>query len=299
MTVSKQAISFYHVDVFTKQAFNGNSLAVFPDATGLDAQQMLAITQEMRHFESIFVTQTDLPGVFNARVFDMFGELDFAGHPLIGAGAVLHKCKGVKAEHKWTFVLPKKSVSLNSYELDGAYRCVLNQGAAEFLGQISGGSLDKVLQSLNLAPADLDPGLRPEVVSTGLRYLIVPVRGALDRAKIVSKTFETLLESLGAQFVYVLDTETLEGRHWNNDGIMEDVATGSAAGTVGAYLAKHKRVVLNNNFTLHQGRFVGRPSEIQVRPVGEDDKIESVQIGGDVAFVSSSILLNMPESAES
>ena len=133
-----------------------------------------------------------------------------------------------------------------------------------------------------------------EVVSTGLAYLIVPVRGALERAKIVSDSFEALLQSLGAQFVYVLDSQTLEGRHWNNDGIMEDVATGSAAGTVGAYLAKHQRVSLNESFILHQGRFVGRPSEIQVHPVGENGNIDSVQVGGDVAFVSSSVLLSTP-----
>jgi trans-2,3-dihydro-3-hydroxyanthranilate isomerase len=27
----------------------------------------------------------------------------------------------------------------------------------------------------------------------------------------------------------VLDAAQMEGRHWNNDGVLEDVATGSAA----------------------------------------------------------------------
>jgi trans-2,3-dihydro-3-hydroxyanthranilate isomerase len=178
---------------------------------------------------------------------------------------------------------------------DNSYRCVLDQGAVQFFNQLIPDETAQVLASLNLRFGDLAPGLPLEIVSTGLRYLIVPVRDALARAKIVSTRFDQLLASFSAQFVYVLDVDKLEGRHWNNDGILEDVATGSAAGTVGAYLAKHQRVALNQSFILKQGRFVGRPSEIQVRPLGESGQISSVEIGGDVAFVSSSILLNLPE----
>jgi trans-2,3-dihydro-3-hydroxyanthranilate isomerase len=295
MTLISPPRNYYHVDVFTKKAFNGNSLTVFPDAIDLNAQQMLAITQEMRHFETIFLIQTEQANVYQARVFDMYEELDFAGHPLIGAGAVLHACKGGKGPHTWSFVLPKKTVTLTSTEEESSYRCVLDQGAVDFIYQLAPDETVQVLASLNLQREHLFPGLPLEVVSTGLHYLIVPVRDALADAKIVDCNFDKLLASFSAQFVYLLDVEKLEGRHWNNDGILEDVATGSAAGTVGAYLAKHQRVALNQNFTLKQGRFVGRPSEIQVCPRGENDQISSVEIGGDVAFVSSSLLLNLPE----
>ena len=47
---------YYHVDVFTDVAYTGNSLAVFVDPPPLDSGQMLRITQELRHFETIFVT---------------------------------------------------------------------------------------------------------------------------------------------------------------------------------------------------------------------------------------------------
>ena len=73
----------------------------------------------------------------------------------------------------------------------------------------------------------------------GLRYLIVPVRaGALARARIASPRFGDVLRGLGAQFAYVLDAAAVEGRHWNNDGVLEDVATGSAAGCVAGYLLR-------------------------------------------------------------
>jgi trans-2,3-dihydro-3-hydroxyanthranilate isomerase len=76
---------YYHVDVFTDVAYTGNSLAVFVDPPPLDSGQMLRITQELRHFETIFVTTLTEPDTVRARVFDLFGELDFAGHPVLGA----------------------------------------------------------------------------------------------------------------------------------------------------------------------------------------------------------------------
>ena len=51
-----------------------------------------------------------------------------------------------------------------------------------------------------------------QVASTGLPYLIVPVRSGLDGARISHPGFERLLEASGAKFVYVLDPDRPEGR---------------------------------------------------------------------------------------
>ena len=72
-----------------------------------------------------------------------------------------------------------------------------------------------------------------EVISTGLAYLVVPVRGGLADVHITVPDLEQKLQRYGADFAYLFDVEAFEGRHWNNDGIVEDVATGSAAGVVG------------------------------------------------------------------
>ena len=290
-------IPYFHVDVFAAQPFTGNSLAVFHEPSDFTADQMLSVTQEMHHFETIFLSPTGTPNEKNVRVFDLFEELDFAGHPLLGAAAVLHRVNPSEKEQQWTFNLPKKSVTVRSRRCGDGYRCMLDQGAPEFLGQLAPADVEAVCRSLNLEIADIENGLPLEVVSTGLRYLIVPVRGALAKACIVSSDFAELLKSFGAQFAYVLDVALLEGRHWNNDGVQEDVATGSAAGTVGAYLAHHNLRPLNEEFILKQGGYVGRPSEIRVRPVGTGGTINTVQVGGDVAFVAAGMLLNEPKSS--
>ena len=48
-----------------------------------------------------------------------------------------------------------------------------------------------------------------------------------------------MLHEVGADFVYVLDPDRPEGRTWDNSGLTEDVATGSAAGPTAAYLINH------------------------------------------------------------
>jgi len=152
-----------------------------------------------------------------------------------------------------------------------------------------------ILDGIGLCGADLIPGLEPAVVSTGLRYLVVPVSAAaLARAAITAADFAGRLAAVGAQFAYLLDPDGLEGRHWTNDGGTEDIATGSAAGTVGAYLARAGRVALNQPFTLHQGRFAGRPSQIQVEPRSSAGGLARILVGGQVALVAAGTLRNLP-----
>ncbi|MET8860700.1 PhzF family phenazine biosynthesis protein, partial [Streptomyces sp. NPDC004579] len=97
---------YFHVDVFSGTPFSGNSLTVFPDAAGLSGPQMQRITEEMRHFESIFLQEMNGGGdTWRARVFDLSDELDFAGHPVIGAASVLHAMAGGVTDRTWSLDL--------------------------------------------------------------------------------------------------------------------------------------------------------------------------------------------------
>jgi PhzF family phenazine biosynthesis protein len=285
-------LSYSHVDVFSRVPFGGNSVPVFPDASGLTAEQMLRITQEMRHFEAIFLRSTDEPGTVRARIFDLFDELPFAGHPIIGASAVLHHRSGAAGVQSWRFQLSSKTVTVRTEVAGEGYSGWLDQGSPEFLGTIDDRGL--IAHAFNIAPPDLHPDLPMQVVSTGLRYLIVPVRpGVLARVRI-SFDITELLHGIGAQFAVLFDETAVEVRHWNNDGIIEDVATGSAAGTIGAYRLHHGLVCGGESFTLNQGRFTGRPSELRVCPEGSPNHVDAVHVGGDVSFVGHGTIEALP-----
>jgi predicted PhzF superfamily epimerase YddE/YHI9 len=88
------AVAYHHVDVFSAVAYAGNSVAVIVDPPPLTTAQMALITRELRHFETVFVQTGPGSGQARARVFDLAGELDFAGHPVLGTAAVLHQATG-------------------------------------------------------------------------------------------------------------------------------------------------------------------------------------------------------------
>src|SRR5512145_77045 len=94
---------FYQLDVFTKTAFGGNPLAVFPDASGLTDDQMLKIAREMNLSETTFVFPPDQPGAdFKVRIFTPEREIAFAGHPVIGTHWLLAHLGRVKLHEPTT-----------------------------------------------------------------------------------------------------------------------------------------------------------------------------------------------------
>jgi PhzF family phenazine biosynthesis protein len=288
-------VQFQLVDVFTPTHYRGNSLSVFPDASGLSTTQMAQITRELRQFESIFLNPVG-PQHHRARIFDLFEELDFAGHPVIGAASVLHhQHRGGKVHGSWTLELASGALTVET-ERRGpdAFYAVLPEMHAHFLGEPSGIPRAQVASWFSLLIGDLDTRLPLEVVSTGLRYLIVPVRnGALARAHISHRELDVALAEVGADYAYLLDAEAGEGRHWNNDGVVEDAATGSAAGCVAAYLHRHGRLGDDQETELRQGRFIDRPSRISISARSADREI-LVRVGGEVVLVGSGRLDVLP-----
>lgn len=281
---SDAALKFIHCDVFSARPYSGNSLAVIFDKHSLTARQMLTITRELRHFESIFLSRKGER--ICARIFDLFEELPFAGHPIIGAACALHKLYSeTDDKQSWTFELRGgRSVDVVTHRNADEYFGVLDQGRPEYLSSPARDQRKMFAEAFGLQEEQL-ADLPLEVISTGLKYLVVPVRDGLADARVVRPDLEVLLAEIGAEFAYVLDVEAFEGRHWNNDGVIEDVATGSAAGVVGAYALKHGLAKDGQTFALKQGHFIDRPSEINVTAYGEADNVQRVEVAGAVAFV--------------
>ncbi len=280
-------LTWVQADVFCSGPLTGNGLCVFHPAVALDEGIMLRLTQEMRQFESIFLFEDK--DSLRARIFTVGEELDFAGHPLLGAAAVLHhgavqhEGAGGAAVHDWQLQLNHRAVTLTTRQVtERFFQAAMDQGAATWGAEAEGAARAAVLDAFGLAESDLVAGLPLATVSTGLDYLIVPVTAAgLAKATIRVDDLEARLQGLGAKFAYLLDTQALEGRTWDNLGAVEDVATGSAAGPAGAYLQRHSGAPLA--LTLQQGRFAGRPSELQV---SIDAESGGITVGGGVAVLA-------------
>jgi trans-2,3-dihydro-3-hydroxyanthranilate isomerase len=278
-------LGYRHVDVFSRRALQGNGLVVVLDAEQLPATVMQELTREVRQFETAFLTGVDLPGrSARLRIFTAEEELDFAGHPVLGAAAVLHTLlPAPDAEEHWALAVAQRTVQVRTRGADRWVDATMDQGLAVLGPPIAGDLAEAYRDALNLAPGQLHPALPMQVASTGLPYLIVPVQRGLDRARISHPDFEGLLEASGAKFVYVLDPDRPEGRTWDNAGRVEDVATGSAAGPAAGYLLHHGVHPAGQPLLIHQGQFTGRPSTIEVRP-GPDGRL---WVGGPVAPVAA------------
>ena len=70
-------------------------------------------------------------------------------------------------------------------------------------------------------------------------------------------------------------------------GIVEDAATGSACGALGALLASQNNDKNNKyNYKIHQGEMIGRPSLINVSILKEKGQIKRTYISGECVLVS-------------
>jgi len=284
-------LTYYHVDVFSHRPLQGNGLTVvFADKTP-DRDVMQEITREFRQFETIFLLKPLEDGSFPARIFTCEEELAFAGHPVLGAGGVLHHRFFRERERVSTVLtLGDRRLSLLSEKAGDHYRVSMDQGKAVFSGSPGADCLEPVLDRLGLTPADIPEGFDAETVSTGLPYLLIPTDAPLEHVSVRGRDFEACLARCGAKFVYVYNPETLECRTWDNLGIVEDVATGSAAGPLCASLVKNGRRPADELIRIRQGRFAGRPGIIE----GRVDREFHVTVRGDVSlFASGEIALSV------
>lgn len=274
---------YYHTDVFSSEKFSGNGLAVVFHEEEMQTQYMQKIAEEFKQFETIFLRKIG-DKCFRARIFTVEEELDFAGHPILGAVSAIHENFYKEEDHiKVTLELNKKTLHAESTKKDEYYQASMNQGIPQFLGIVEDMELKcKFAKALNLTYAKLHHELPMEVISTGLPYLIIPVASGLEDAKISVTNLEEELAKIGAKFTYLFDVDKMEGRTWDNLGAVEDVATGSAAGPTGVYLYKWNIRKASEDIIINQGRFVGRPSRISV---SKDMITEEITVAGDVKII--------------
>ncbi|WP_445402659.1 PhzF family phenazine biosynthesis protein [Streptomyces sp. LE64] len=73
-------------------------------------------------------------------------------------------------------------------------------------------------------------------------------------------------------------------------GVVEDAATGSAAGSLPVRLARHGMIPFGEWIDIRQGVEMGRPSTMRARVTGTPEQIDSVQVAGSVVVVARGTL---------
>ncbi len=262
---------FYTLDVFTNSRFEGNPLAVFTDGDGLSDNQMLAIAREMNLSETVFVQKpTDEEALARLRIFTTKEELKLAGHPVIGTWFLLAELGVVPAQDGGVHVLQETGAGVLPVEIrfkDGRpQRVTMTQKEAIF--RPARINKKKLASALGLSPKDFDPKLEPEFVSTGIFNLMVPLRNRAALGKIVMNITELRrLQGKNATMAYCFALGG-NGKAFSRGmlpwELYEDAATGSAAGSLGAYLVRNGKLAPGHTLSILQGVEMGRPSHLEV-----------------------------------
>ena len=271
---------FYTLDVFTNNRFEGNPLAVFTDGDGLTDDQMLAIAREMNLSETVFVQKpTDEEALARLRIFTTKEELKLAGHPVIGTWFLLAELGVVPAQDGGVHILQETGAGVLPVEIrfkDGRpQRVTMTQKEAIF--KPAKINKKKLAAALGLSPKDFDVKLQPEFVSTGIFNLMVPLRNRAALGKIaMNMTVLRRLQGKNATMAYCFALSG-NGKAFSRGmlpwELYEDAATGSAAGSLGAYLVRNGRLAPGHTLTILQGAEMGRPSHLEVEVTQSGKKL--------------------------
>ena len=287
---------FYTLDVFTTTRFEGNPLAVITDGDGLSEGAMQAVAREMNLSETVFVQKpTEDRALARLRIFTTKEELKLAGHPVIGTWFLLAELGVVPAQEGGVHVMQQTGAGILPVEIrfkDGRpQRVTMTQRDASF--KSSKIDKKKLTAALGLSLKDLHPKLAPEFVSTGIYNLMVPLKNRAALGKIQMNMVE-LARLLGKQAALaycftIAANHTVWARGMMPWELYEDAATGSAAGSLGAYLVKYGRIGAGHTLHITQGLEMGRPSQIEVE-VSQSGKKLTPRVSGAAVKVFEGII---------
>ena len=285
-------MQFYIVDVFAEGQYTGNQLAVFRGNP--DTETCLKLAQEMNYQESTFIiSDTPVNDGYGVRVFTPVNELRFAGHPTLGTAFIVREeLAGTEAQE----VRLNMQVGQIPVTFDTEGIGWMTQAEPQFQETYAP---EVVAEVLGLSVEDFDPIFPIQAVSTGLPFIITPLRtlAAVQRATWDFAKFKQMVNWETKKALTGLLAFAPEAVNFGNDfhargfvelitGMVEDPATGSANGCFAAWLARHRYFRSKSiKARVEQGYAVKRPSLLLLDAEDKDDSI-TVRVGGRVNLVA-------------
>lgn len=272
-----------------KKKYAGNQLAVVRHAADLSTQEMQDIAREMHFSETTFVL-TDEPrkGGYDVRIFTPAAEVAFAGHPTLGSAYVIRR--EIIQNSTATVIL---NLAVGQIPVTFTGELAWMKQITPAFGQTR--TAAQVAPVLHLDERDFDARFPIQEVSTGLPFLIVPLKNldAVKRAQVNLAALRELIRTLNAKMIFLFNKETyspdnqLNARMFGDEyGVAEDPATGSANGCLAGYLIRHAYFGSREiELRVEQGYEIARPSLLHLRANKNGDEIE-IHVGGQVIPVA-------------
>ncbi|WP_228370734.1 PhzF family phenazine biosynthesis protein [Candidatus Korobacter versatilis] len=294
--MTARTFAYQQLDVFTNQPLQGNMLAVFTDARGLSDAEMQAIAKETNLSETTFIlprdAETEAREGVKVRIFTVEEELQFAGHPTLGTAYLLHQSDD---SDQVTLDLKVGKIPVTfTRDAQGLAFGEMRQRDPEF-GQVHDDAV-AIARIAGIRLDDIDASLPIQTVSTGMPFVIVPIRtlAALRNLRFNWQAASDYLAKTDGKFFYFVSEETeqktssLHARMIFYNG--EDPATGSAAGCCAAWAVQHGVVASDAQAIIEQGIEMKRASYIHFRATKRNESVSNVRVGGHCVKVSDATL---------
>jgi trans-2,3-dihydro-3-hydroxyanthranilate isomerase len=268
------------LDVFTDAPLEGNQLAVFTEAADLSAELMQKVAREMNLSETVFLVEPDgdVQADARLRIFTPVTELSFAGHPTLGSAFVLGRRTGSNQVRLQTGA----GVISLSLRREGG-EIVYGEMEQPIPEAEPFPEAEALLAALGVERAELPIELYrngPPFV-----YVALPSEQAVAAVRPDIRALEALGE-IGVNCFAVTGARVKTRMFGPALGVIEDPATGSAAGPLAVHLVRHGRVQYGDAIEISQGAEIGRPSVLRARVEGASQRIEHVLVGGSAVLVA-------------
>lgn len=275
-------VKAYKINAFAKTIKGGNPAGVVLNGDTLSENQMKRIASTLGLSETAFVMKSDCAD-FKVRFFTPIEEVNLCGHATIGTFSILLNVGLIKSG---SYTQETKAGVLK-VEVNEDSLIMMDQRNPDFYEIID---REEIADSLNITVKEMDDKLFPQIISTGLRDIMVPIRSIktlnsinpnLSRVAEVSRKYNST-----GYHIFTLDSLYNSNAHCRNMaplyGIPEEPATGTSSGALACYLFENNIIKAENagHIVFEQGYTMNMPSEIIVSLIIEGSQVIKVKVGG-------------------
>ena len=276
-------INYYQLNSFAKSSSGGNPAAIVLNSDNLSEDIMQKIAKTINFSETAFVSNSNYAN-FKVRFFTPNEEVDLCGHATIGTFSILLSNKIITPG----LYNQETKAGILDVEVKSDSSIMMNQSLPIFYEEIP---KYEIANSLNISVDDIEDDIPIQIVSTGLRDIIIPIKN-LSILTSIKPNFKKIIDISKKYNVVGYHAFSLESIHNSTAhcrnfaplyDILEESATGTSNGALACYLYKYEKInnTQINNLKFEQGYCMEKPSEIKVSLVTEGKNILQVKVGGN------------------
>lgn len=283
-------VQVYVASAFSKDDQGGNKAGVVLERPDLTPEEQMYIAKELGYSETAFVTKSDVAD-FELQYFTPTEEVPLCGHATIATFSVLYHLGKLKPSDY--LIKTKAGILKIKIEADGMI--FMEQNRPTYYEIMEANDFNACIKKTNI-----DTSLPIQMVSTGLKDIILPINSVSDLAEIYP-CFDKISDlskekdAVGIHAFALVQGSDITAICRNFAplyGIDEESATGTASCALACYLFKHYEK--KDRYVFEQGYNLNSISKIIVNLKYHETYIDSVFVGG-YGYMVKNISIEIPK----